>query len=169
MQSKEQILITTAKISRLQEQLNTLDKEIQALQDFNGVGHLGVGLMGGAVGHISFGQLLERYQDTLQEPLVKLKKLERSNVDAALTAAIAELSICFQVEKKLWYPDTPGWTWHERDPSSKRPQELTDYTPVVVLTNWDRDGSQAWYGPCARVASYWDWSGGTIVAYALED
>lgn len=180
MKNKEQILTLTSKIERLQSQLVQIDKEIQTLRDFNGTGHLGVGLMGAPIGHISFGQLLHRYEDVLQGPLLALKQDERLDIDNEITATIRELSALFekespvvqQVTEKPWYPDTPGWTWYEHD-GRKRP--VNPDTQVLTMLSTDRKNKR--YNDSDKASEWhWKWITGLtnvnecdIVAYATKN
>lgn len=166
---RQQVFAITEHIADARNQLAEIDKHIQILSRPNDFSHIGVGI---ATEHISFGQLGGQYKEILQEPLLKLKYLERAKWEEELDRAIEELSHLFEKEtdgylavqkaaEKPWYPDTPGWTWYEFSADSKLPLGF----PVETLSQKERDW-KAWKSK-PRGVDYWCWE--NVVAYATKD
>ena len=171
IETKTQTLEWANKLARLQEQLTQIDKEVKLITDCNGTVHIGIGL-GGA--HVAFGQLWERYEQTLREPLITLIMHKRKIVQDEIDLALGVLQDLFtSVEapvEDLWYPDLPGWTWHEHT-TGKQPVGNTEL--VYGMLEECRNNQKLHYSDPDE-ALHWDWSndltgGWKIVAYATKN
>lgn len=178
---KDQVLSINDSITKCNNKLRSIDEDIKVLEQFIGAGYVTLGIGNHSV---SFGQLFEDYEDFLQPTLLALKKKEKKVWEDNLENCIGCLQELFNTngmggvkvapkeasKEELWYPDLPGWTWHEIPPNT--PPALDTDTEVHTLFNWERSDKR-WYSNSYQVR-FWNWcepekSSYKIVAYATKD
>lgn len=155
----DQIVNLSQSVAKAHERVEKMKQELQYIQDFSGVGYCSVSLSSKQrTVSIDFGQLMEMYEDSLLPALQyvaeqRVKQAEKDLEEIATKLREACGAPAKEVEEKLWYPDLPGWTWHEVEPGTK--PNLPDDMVIEVLQRQERE-TQMWVS-CPDAASDWIW------------
>lgn len=170
--SVDQIILLSQSVAKAHERVEKMKQELQYILDFTGVGYCSISLSSKQrTVSIDFGQLMEMYEDSLLPALqyVAEQRVKQAEKDLEETAAKLRAACTQSVRKtedKPWYPDLPGWTWHEYVCTDDIPLNLDHSARVQVLFDSERDGKK--FKSEAVSASNWSW-GPHIVAYATEN
>ena len=177
---KDQVLSINDSITKCNNKLRSIDEDIKVLEQFIGTGYITLGIGNHS---ISFGQLFEDYEDFLQPDLLDLKKKEKKVWEDNLENCIGCLQELFNtngmsgvkvipkdpIKEELWYPDLPGWTWHEIEPGS---EPVLDENEVIETLTVDERGYKNWWPGAGRVYDWiWDNPASVLakVAYATKN
>lgn len=172
-----QIVTLSQSVAKAHEHVEKMKQELQYIQDFSGVGYCSISLSSKQrTVSIDFGQLMEMYEDSLlpalqyvAEQRVKQAEKDLEQIATKLREACGETVKIADNSRKPWYPDLPGWTWHEIEPGTE--PNLLDHEIVEVLQRKEREQRQ-WVSCAAPVAEWiWDCKGEPYekVAYANKN
>lgn len=156
-----QIVTLSQSVAKAHERVEKMRQDLQYIQDFSGVGYCSVSLSSKQrTASIDFGQLMEMYEDSLlpalqyvAEQRVKQAEKDLEEIATKLREACGETVKIAEDSQKPWYPDLPGWTWHEIEPGTE--PDLDDYEIVEVLQRKERE-ERRWVS-CADVVAAWIW------------
>lgn len=170
----DQIVALAQSVSKAHERVERMKQELQYIQDFSGVGYCSISISSKQrTVSIDFGQLMEMYEDsllpTLQYVAEQRVKQAQKDLEDAATKLREACGVPAKEMEKPWYPNLPGWTWHEIEPGIK--PNLDDYEIVQVLQRKERD-SQQWVSCPDTVRGWiWDCAGENYekVAYATKN
>ncbi len=171
----DQIVSLSQSVAKAHERVEKMKQELQYIQDFSGMGYCSISLSSKQrTVSIDFGQLMEMYEDSLLPALQYVAEQRVKQAEKYLEEAATKLRAACSVPVKeakegLWYPDLPGWTWHEIEPGNK--PNLHDYEFVEVLQRKERE-TQKWVScPDPVIDWLWDCAGEEYekVAYATKN
>ena len=174
----DQIVALSQSVNKAHERVEKMKQELQYIQDFSGVGYCSVSLSSKQrTVSIDFGQLMEMYEDSLLPTLQYLAEQRVKQAEKDLEQIATKLrEACGVPTEKItgnsrdpWYPDLPGWTWHEIEPGEYPP--LGDDVIVEVLQRDERN-AQKWVS-CPNAVACWLWDSDgepyEKVAYATKN
>ena len=155
----DQIVALAQSVGKAHERVEKMKQELQYIQDVSGVGYCSVSLSSKQrTVSIDFGQLMEMYEDSLLPTLQylaeqRVKQAEKDLEQIATKLREACGTPVKEVQEKPWYPDLPGWTWHEIEPGVK--PNLPDEEIIEVLQRQERE-ERMWVS-CRLDHHNWIW------------
>lgn len=174
----EKIVLLSRQITSAQEKINKLQEELNHIVEFNGAGYMSVSLSSKQRSMcIDFGQTEEGWEDFFLTPLMSY---QQERIDAAQTelealtrlmqAECAGNKVVEEAENKSpWYPNLPGWTWHEWDSSKDSiPTNVGADEIIEVLYTSERE-SQDWDSVPNTFDFYFTRPEPFMVAYATKN